>query len=259
MHCFFKGLSRSSHVSNTQRAAAHRPRSRRTAQRLESNRLRARRARDSAIRWGPDQIRPSTLEEWLRTAGSRPLNTAAGPTKTTGSDHELRDDEELARDGREVGRAANDQGLTSYGRSRRSPCPSTASRRRQSNKKVATLRTSSGLQAIWEGPDALDKLFEIEGYGMPVIVAYLGRGRRSPEHVQGVRRRVGEPAAMPEDPPDDGPMSPSRGPGPRCCRGSWTSTGTTRWLAKVVAPKGRRAGHSSPPLSPRRGGWYERP
>jgi hypothetical protein len=41
-------------------------------------------------------------------------------------------------------------------------------------KKVATLRTASGLQAIWEGPAALDKLFEVEGSGMPVIVAYLG-------------------------------------------------------------------------------------
>ena len=41
-------------------------------------------------------------------------------------------------------------------------------------KKVATLRTSTGLQAIWEGPAALDKLFEVEGSGMPVIVAYPG-------------------------------------------------------------------------------------
>ena len=41
-------------------------------------------------------------------------------------------------------------------------------------KKVATLRTSAGLQAIWGGPTSLEKLFEIEGFGMPVIVAYLG-------------------------------------------------------------------------------------
>jgi hypothetical protein len=41
-------------------------------------------------------------------------------------------------------------------------------------KKLATVRTATGLQAIWEGPAALDKLFEIKGSGMPVIVAYLG-------------------------------------------------------------------------------------
>lgn len=41
-------------------------------------------------------------------------------------------------------------------------------------KKLATVRTAAGLQTIWEGPTALEELFEIEGSGMPVIVAYLG-------------------------------------------------------------------------------------
>ena len=78
------------------------------------------------------------------------------------------------------------------------------------DKKVATLRTSSGLQAIWEGPDALDKLFEIEGYGMPLIVAYLGErvGQESGNTYKAFDVVIGDaPAAMPEDPPDDIPFS----------------------------------------------------
>src|SRR5262245_41417476 len=41
-------------------------------------------------------------------------------------------------------------------------------------KRVATLRTEDGLEAIWEGPSALERLFEIDGSGVPVIVAYNG-------------------------------------------------------------------------------------
>jgi hypothetical protein len=79
-------------------------------------------------------------------------------------------------------------------------------------KKVATLRTSSGLQAIWEGPGQLEKLFEIEGYGMPVIVAYLGErvGQESGRTYKAFDVVVGEaPAATPEDagsPDDDIPF-----------------------------------------------------
>jgi hypothetical protein len=41
-------------------------------------------------------------------------------------------------------------------------------------KRVATLRTTNGLQAIWEGPAGLEKLFLAVGYEMPVIVVYKG-------------------------------------------------------------------------------------
>jgi hypothetical protein len=41
-------------------------------------------------------------------------------------------------------------------------------------KQVATLRTANGLQTIWEGPAGLEKLFEVQGSGMPVIVDYKG-------------------------------------------------------------------------------------
>jgi hypothetical protein len=40
-------------------------------------------------------------------------------------------------------------------------------------KRVATLRTAEGLQAIWKGPTGLKELFEIEGSGMPVVVSYV--------------------------------------------------------------------------------------
>jgi hypothetical protein len=42
------------------------------------------------------------------------------------------------------------------------------------DKKVATLRTEHGLQAIWEGPTGLETLFETTGAGIPVIVTYKG-------------------------------------------------------------------------------------
>jgi hypothetical protein len=75
-------------------------------------------------------------------------------------------------------------------------------------KKLATLRTSSGLQAIWEGPDALEKLFEIKGHGMPVIVAYVGEkiGQESQMTYKAFDVVAGEvPTAAPEDAagPDD--------------------------------------------------------
>ncbi len=41
-------------------------------------------------------------------------------------------------------------------------------------KRVATIRTSEGLQAIWEGPAGLEKLFESEIAGRPVIVTCTG-------------------------------------------------------------------------------------
>jgi hypothetical protein len=41
-------------------------------------------------------------------------------------------------------------------------------------KRVATLRTEQGLEAIWEGPVRLQPLFEVEGSGLPVVVAYGG-------------------------------------------------------------------------------------
>jgi hypothetical protein len=46
---------------------------------------------------------------------------------------------------------------------------------RRVTKKIATLRTASGLEAIWEGPVALEPLFEVVGSGHPIIVRYGGR------------------------------------------------------------------------------------
>lgn len=42
------------------------------------------------------------------------------------------------------------------------------------SKRVATLRTANGLEAIWEGPAGLEKLFEADITGHPVIVTYKG-------------------------------------------------------------------------------------
>jgi hypothetical protein len=42
------------------------------------------------------------------------------------------------------------------------------------DKRVVTLRTATGLVAIWEGPGALEKLFDEADTGRPVIVRYTG-------------------------------------------------------------------------------------
>ena len=45
---------------------------------------------------------------------------------------------------------------------------------RKVSKRVLTLRTATGLAAIWEGPAALEELFEEAVAGRPVVVAYQG-------------------------------------------------------------------------------------
>jgi hypothetical protein len=61
-------------------------------------------------------------------------------------------------------------------------------------KKVATLRTAEGLQAIWSGLAAVEALFEIEGSGMPVIVTYKGEktGQESGRSYKDIDVVVGE-------------------------------------------------------------------
>jgi hypothetical protein len=78
-------------------------------------------------------------------------------------------------------------------------------------KRVVTLRTATGLVAIWEGPGALEKLFEEADTGRPVIVRYTGEkvGQESGRQYKAFDVVVGDNEAASATPDASASTSPA--------------------------------------------------